>query len=362
MMAGRPARAAWLVFGVAVVARLTVGISLLDAGDRAYVLASDDGDAYVAVARHMAFGEPIAFDERLAGKWAPEVAPQQRWPAGYWVLLAANYRLFGYQHVSTIVLQALLGGLTAWASYGLARQVLGPVWALLAGLAVALSSTLVYLSAALYAEALYIPLLLLGLLLVTRQTRGSMLWAGVAFGLAEATRPLALPVFAVAAAWTLCVHGWRLAIVTPVGFALAVLPFLGRLNVFTAGAAEAQQDLASASITLVDRVATLFVTGGWAPLFEPLPNVSLRTAFWIIASSGAVFLLRRSPRRPAVLLVLAATAIVLPPLLVGLPVVRYRAPADPLFILFFVAAFAHATPRRHPIGTHTGRPKTTKQK
>src|SRR4029450_8995402 len=127
--------------------------------------------------------------------------PSARWPAGYWLFLAAQYRLLGYQHLSTLVLQALLGGTLTLAAHALARHALPDRWPVVAAVLVACSSTLVYLASTLSAEALYIPLLVLGLAcLVDRRARCAVL-AGAGPGLAEASRPLALPVLLVALAW-----------------------------------------------------------------------------------------------------------------------------------------------------------------
>src|SRR5207248_8587134 len=132
--------------------RLAVGLFLLSSGDRQYVLSSDDGDAYVASARYVALNEPITLDDRLAAKWpdAQSEDPAERWPQAYWLFLAAQYRLLGYQHVSAIVMQAFFGGLTVLAGYSIAGSSRAA-----AALLIALSSTLVQESAALYAEALY---------------------------------------------------------------------------------------------------------------------------------------------------------------------------------------------------------------
>src|SRR5919197_3803712 len=104
----------------------------------------------------------------MAGKWTPASDPGERWPAAYWLFLGAQYRLFGYQHVSTLLLQSLLGGLGVLAGYALARRLLSERAALVAAGLLAVSSSLVYLSAAVYAEAVYVPMLLVGLALTAR--------------------------------------------------------------------------------------------------------------------------------------------------------------------------------------------------
>lgn len=334
-----------LAFG----ARVGVGAALLSHGDAAFVLASDDGDAYDAVARSQAFGTPIEVTDRLAGKWDLSTSSvAERWPRGYWLLLEAQYRLFGAAYASTVVLQAALGALGAAAVYALALSVLRSEFpARLAASASALSSTGVYLSAALYAESVYIPLLLLGLALLAAPNRPrqepnrasrTALLAGAAFGTAELFRPLALPVFGVALVWCAAARGWRAPLYLAAGFALPLL-VIHDPSAFTAGGAAALLDHNASSASLLDRSVTLFVTGGWPPLGEPLlpGSAALRLAEWLFALIGGAWLacVRRTPNTWLVLS--AAAAMVIPPLLFGLPLVRYRAPADPLFIICMVA-------------------------
>jgi hypothetical protein len=336
-----------LILGLALTVRLVLGLWLLQGGDAAYVLASDDGDAYVAAARHAAFGEPIVLTDRMAAKWqlAADQDPGRRWPPAYWLFLAAQYRLLGCQHLSAIVLQAALGAIAAWATYRLALRLLPSTWAVTAGALAAISSTLAYLSAALYAEALYIPLLLLASeLCLQRNVRAAHI-AGIAIGLAETTRPLALALLPILA-WG---AGKRQLPHMTLGFAIAMAPFLARdllilgfPATLTAGGREALTDAVAGAMSPMERVSLLFLSGGWMPLGEPLLSASpqlaliMRPAFWLVSAIGAIALLRRR-RQLSTLLILLALAIVLPPLLVGLPLVRYRAPADALFVVWFVA-------------------------
>ena len=333
-----------LVLALAFAVRLALGLWLLSAGDQAYVLASDDGDAYVISARHLAFGEPVVFDQRLSQKWQPGQDPASRWPPAYWLFLAAQYRLFGYQHLSTIFLQAALGAAGAVAAYQIAQRLLNKHFALAAGLLVAVSSTLAYLSAALYAEALYIPLLLLAVRLTLSNTNQAALAAGLALGLAEATRPLAIALLPVMA-W----YSRHNLLPLVAGFAAATAAFLvrdvvtlGYPALFTAGGAAALTDSLAQAPSLAERLTTLFLVGGWAPIADPyLPQPLIhRLAFWLIALGGAVGLIR-SPYSG--LLMAAAAAIILPALAIGLPLVRYRAPADPLFLIWFAAGIQQAS-------------------
>jgi len=362
-------RAPLLVFAVALAARLLLGLWLLHAGS--YVLASDDGDAYVAAARHAAFGEPIVVTDRLAGKWRyqPNQDPGSRWPPAYWLFLAAQYRTFGDQHISTVVVQALAGAVAALATLKLAARVLANRWALTAALLVAVPSTLVYLSAAIYAEAVYIPLLLVALELSLRKTPTSALLAGLALGLAEATRPVALAVLPVLA----CATGKRTLLQLVAGFALALSPFvardllaLGSPALFTAGADAALHDSLTQAPSALQRLSTMFLTGGWAPIGDPYATPTpasatlIRGAFVLLAVAGAVYLgINTSASRTLLLAVLAMT---LPPLILGLPLVRYRAPADPLLLIWFTAGvqavtlkWHHFRPQEAPDGRIQGR-------
>jgi Dolichyl-phosphate-mannose-protein mannosyltransferase len=332
----------------AVAARLCVGAWLLSAGPADFVLASDDGDAYDAAARWQAFGQPLDMTERLQGKWdATTESVVARWPQGYWQFLAAQYRVFGSPIVSTVVLQALIGAAGVVAAYCLAKKVLPDATARLATIGVAFSSTGVYLSAGLFAESLYVPLLLIALALIA-STEGSRWWlpvlAGICFGLAEVTRPLALPVFLVAVAWSATARPARIPILVGLGFCVALAPFIARdqMAVFTAGASNAFRDQQALGAGLAERVFILFLTGGWAPLGEPLVSISNgvpRLVEWVLAAIGGVWLLLPRQRSAVTwLMLLASMAIVVPPLLIGLPLVRYRAAADPLFILYMAAA------------------------
>ena len=107
--------------------RLSVGAALLSQGGTSFVLASDDGDAYDAAARWQATGTPIVMTDRLLGKWDAATPLEARWPQGYWLFLAAQYRLFGSAYVSTLILQALLAAGGVLAVFAMAARVLSSV-------------------------------------------------------------------------------------------------------------------------------------------------------------------------------------------------------------------------------------------
>ncbi|HEY3063216.1 MAG TPA: hypothetical protein VGL99_29930 [Chloroflexota bacterium] len=390
------------VFALAVALRLAVGLVLITNGSESYVLSSDDGDAYVASARWAAFGEPIEMTERLAGKWSPDVSPADRWPSGYWLFLAAHYAVFGFQHLTPLVVQALLGGAGAWAAYSIASRLLAPLWPAVAGALVAASSTLVYLSATLSAEALYVPLLLVALELLLRRGPRAAVLSGALFALAQVTRPLALPVFVLALAWRARTPSHAAALLA--GFALTLAPFLaafGSQAVFTAGGEAAFHDtgvghlaqdlvvqgvdpyhrgfgpsivaaisnplpVAAAVLSAVpERLNIQFLTGGWAPIAEPALSatpaaiaIPVRALIWLLAALGLARLLRDpATRAAATLLALTVLAIVLPPLVAGLPLVRYRAPADPIFLLFLTASL-HQLSQQWPTTSRAPAPRS----
>jgi hypothetical protein len=363
---------------LAIAVRLSVGAALLSQGGTSFVLASDDGDAYDAAARWQATGTPIVMTDRLLGKWDPATPLEARWPQGYWLFLAAQYRLFGSAYVSTLILQALLAAGGVLAVFALAARVLTEGAARVAALAQAISSTGIYISAALYAESLYVPLLLGGLALVvgliglarmSRPALAAAFGAGVLFGLAQVTRPLGVPVLGLGAVWL----AWasrapsadrvRCIVALSAGFVVALVPFvvhdlatLGRVAVFTAGGAEALRDQTAGGGSLLERAFALFVAGGWVPLGEPaisslggLGTLLGRLAEWVLVAVGGAWLVMRSCRATAAagwLLVAATGAIVGPALLIGLPLVRYRVPADPIFIIWMVAG-VQAVRRAH---------------
>jgi hypothetical protein len=353
------------LFVLAFALRAGTGAALLSRGPADFVLASDDGDAYDAAARAQAFGVPVVFTPRMAAKWSPDIAALDRWPQGYWLFLAAQYAVFGSAYVSTLVLQALAGACGVLAGFALARAVLSERWAVLAAVALAVSSTGIFLASALYAESLYIPLVLVALALAVRGLQARpWVWftlAGVAFGCAEATRPLALPILAAVFAWCLLPTGdaaarqrLRAALGLSAGFALGVAPFvahdlavLGRVATFTVGGVEALGDLRSGSGSgLPERLDLLFVSGGWGPLGEPFVSLlgaaaaPVRFGEALIGMLGLAWLVRPGARTRSVgwLLLLACAAILIAPLFFGLPLVRYRAVADPLLIVGLVAA------------------------
>lgn len=418
------------LFVAAAAVRIGVGLALLAASGDRFPQASDDGDSYDAAARWLVWGDPLVHGRLGESVLDTRQDQAARWPAGYWLFLAGLYRALGYGFLPPIVLQALLGAAGAVALLGLGRRALpNNGWALAAGYLAALAGTLVALSATLSAEALYVPLLLLGTWTVGRAAEagrgqaalGWGLVGGALFGLAEATRPVALPIFAAALAW-LAWRGhdggprWLPVGGAALGFGLAILPFvardllvLGRVALFTVGGAEAltvpvaEPDLtdrlaqlgvnpyargiggALAAVAarpaevwsllaeaLPGRLGTLFLVGGWGPIAEPLPTllgsagIAVRALLWVLAGLGAVATLRAPDsgrRATGWLLLLVVAAVILPALLLGKPLVRYRAPADALVCVWAVAGLAWlaALARRAPATPSSSAPTAATQ-
>ena len=257
------------------------------------------------------------------------------------------------------------------------------------------------LSAALYAESIYVPLIYAGLWLTVLNAEAGQgprgRWmafaAGAIYGIAEATRPVALPLFAAAIGWILwqsrregsCRPTAASIVALATGFVAGLLPFavrdlvvLGHVAVFTSRGSEAfyasplGQELANLGIdpsqtgVLPALLAALqqprelagalaralpiwfsstFLVGGWAPVGEPLlqlvgyVGVLVRVALWLVALLGLAWVARRpAPRLGAGGLLLAAVlATHVPFISLGGALVRYRAVADPIFIIWIVA-------------------------
>jgi hypothetical protein len=214
------------------------------------------------------------------------------------------------------------------------------------------------------------------------------------FGLAEVTRPLGLPIALVCWGWAV-IRGprWLWLLCVPAGFALGVAPFalrdlltLGHVALFSVGGAEAFHDrglgqaLSQLGIdpyaigpggavlagvrqpgafvgaileALPDRFITLFLTGGWAPIGEPVwqwlggLGVLARACVWLLALVGLSRLLFVRQALETWLLLGVVLAVLVPTVLLGLPLIRYRAPADAVFLIWMVAALTRVHWKPH---------------
>lgn len=160
-------------------------------------------------------------------------------PPLYPAWLALGYRLFGPHPVVGKLGQSLLGLVTIFFTYRLAREVASEPVARMAALIVALYPSLLYFSHVLYTETLFIFLVTGGTLLLLRAARGegvaSALAGGLFWGLAALTRGFCLGLLPVAAVWlyraapTVAARlRWRLALAFGIAGLAVVLPWLAR--------------------------------------------------------------------------------------------------------------------------------------
>lgn len=181
------AQAAWL-FGLALGLRLLV---VAYASSR--FPPADDGTFYHAVA--------VRISQGLGYTWAwPDgvVTYAAHYPVGYPALMGAAYAVLGARPASAMLLNALLGSLLVVGVHAIALRVSTPVRARLAGLAVALSPTLILYTAALMTEAAAAAVLVLlaSYALVVRARGGGWGWRlplGVGGALLVFIRPQLLP-------------------------------------------------------------------------------------------------------------------------------------------------------------------------
>jgi 4-amino-4-deoxy-L-arabinose transferase-like glycosyltransferase len=139
---------------------------------------------YHAIARSIASGDGFC-----AGG-----VPTAARPPLYPVLLGTIYRITGAQEAAGRVLQILLGGAIVLLTYILARKLFSEGVALLAAALVAASPSLVFMSAYLLTENLYVALLLVFLILCSgmgerKLPYGLCAAGGIVLGLASLTRP-----------------------------------------------------------------------------------------------------------------------------------------------------------------------------
>ncbi len=177
------------------------------------------------------FSEPV-MDPGFHADWARKFAagepflegPFFRAPLYPW-FLGSLYRVFGDFYGPRLV-QGALGGGTTVLVYLLARQLFGRLAAAVAGALAATYWVLIYFDGELLIPALYVPLLLGGLLACVRWGQGagtrSLLAGGLALGLAAIARPNVLLFLPLLALW--CAYrGGRLNLRAGLLFGLAVL-------------------------------------------------------------------------------------------------------------------------------------------
>ena len=189
MRDGQIPLAAWLLFGVAALCRL----SYLVWGPE---VAPQDTADYDEIARNLLVGRGFVAQENWFGhelrSWRPPLYP---------LFLAGIYSLVGYSHLAVKVVQSLIGSGTVVLIYCLARHLHSRA-ALWAGVAACVYGPLVASSNEVMSETVYTFLVVLAVyLLVDTSQRPGASWplpvdgvalAGVAIGLAALTRPVGL--------------------------------------------------------------------------------------------------------------------------------------------------------------------------
>jgi 4-amino-4-deoxy-L-arabinose transferase-like glycosyltransferase len=117
-------------------------------------------------------------------------------PPGYPLLLATIYRFFGRSLTAAQFANVLLGTLTVYLTYMLARRVFSENIALVASVMVALFPSLILYCGLTASENLVTPLLLLALAAylcaLQAQKAAYLVFSGIALGLATLTRPMML--------------------------------------------------------------------------------------------------------------------------------------------------------------------------
>jgi len=172
------------IFLFAFVVRIAFSLTLIAKTGEEYPLASDDGDSYSAIAESI-MNSP---------KDTLKIVAAQDWPPVYLVFLGTIYLLFGRNFYIVVIIQSLLGASIAVFSYILARKIFNETTGIIAGLLVALSQPLIFVSAILGTEALYVPLVILAIFVASealffgqKKIYLKMALSGILFGLAAMT-------------------------------------------------------------------------------------------------------------------------------------------------------------------------------
>lgn len=177
-----------LIFIFAFSIRLLFGMNIIHRTGSDYPIASDDGDTYD---RHASC---LAKDPSYIRN--PGFMPSG-WDAGYSLLLAFLYKIFGRSFHAVMIIQCLIGAAVPVMAYLLSDIVIKKkAVSLLSAVWCSLDQTLIMLSAILGQEAFYIPLVLCLVFLVTRYAAKrhnkidwmSGLLIGASFGIAVVIR------------------------------------------------------------------------------------------------------------------------------------------------------------------------------
>jgi 4-amino-4-deoxy-L-arabinose transferase-like glycosyltransferase len=172
-----------------------------------------DASAYDRIARNLLVGEGFS-------EWPDE--PTAFWPPLYPILLSVLYKVFGYHFWIVRLFQAILGVIAVAATMLAASELFDRRVAYLTGLGMALYPHLIYFSAWLIAEALYMTLLSLVLLLAVRLQKGpqrlGFVGLGLLLGLATLTKPATLMLLPFIGLWILIALPLQLSFARRLGY------------------------------------------------------------------------------------------------------------------------------------------------
>jgi hypothetical protein len=172
------------IFVIAFLIRYIWGFRLLGiAGDR-FPFASDDGIGYDAIAAIFAQGKSLSRVPNGSG-------------FAYWYFLASLYKIFGLHNFkAVIIIQAAIGSLVPVGAYFIAKRIFKSIFApVVASVITCFDMTLIFLSAVIGMEAIYVPLVILALIAAVdflnskTVTSGKAFLLGSLFGLAYLARP-----------------------------------------------------------------------------------------------------------------------------------------------------------------------------
>ncbi|MCQ9207646.1 MAG: glycosyltransferase family 39 protein [Omnitrophica bacterium] len=175
----------WTIFLVAFFVRILFSFILIAKTGSDYVLASDDGDGYDQIAVSLS-GSPVK-------NWVAILA-KQPWPPVYLVFLGVIYKIFGQNFHAATIIQSILGAGIAILIYLLTKRIFNKSTAIIAASLIVLAQPLIFLSAVLGTEAVYVPLVvsaifisLSALYFDREKIYAKAILAGVTFGLAAMT-------------------------------------------------------------------------------------------------------------------------------------------------------------------------------
>jgi hypothetical protein len=175
-------------------------------GENGFILASDDGDTYDKCAQSIVkdSGSQIGKDIKIWGC---------HFDYAYAVFLAGLYKMFGRNFYAVTFIQSLLGAIIPVMVFLIGRLIFSKWAGILAAIAAALKSPVIFFSVVLGHEAVWVPFLvlfILGLSIYYKKNCGGVLWAavsGIALGFVCIFRGLYLSLIPFTILWV--VLFWR---------------------------------------------------------------------------------------------------------------------------------------------------------